>query len=98
MTIVATAEPVSTLAQEPNNSHEILMYTDQVNRTEPTMATITLTDKELKILVDSLESIRIDWSDLLFDAELGCIGAPSAQEAQSRLQDVEAMLCKLKAA
>lgn len=62
------------------------------------MATIILTDSELKILVESLEDSRISWSDSLFDAELGCIGAPSVQEAQSKLQDVEAMLCKLKAA
>ena len=54
---MATAEPVSPLAQEPNNSHEILMYTDQVNRTDPMPAISTLVS-DIKAKKAQLEALK----------------------------------------
>ena len=57
MAIVATAEPVSALAQDGHGSHEILMYTDQVNRTDPMPAISTLVS-DIKAKKAQLEALK----------------------------------------
>ncbi len=94
MTIVATAEPVSPLAQDGHGSHEILMYTDQVNRTEPTMA-INLTSHERLTLLTALEDSRKAWSRILEKAEAGQDCGFTAAEAQGVLQDIEYLMPKV---
>jgi len=43
-------QPVLALAQDPHDSHEILMYHNEVNRTEPMTITLDARDAKLALL------------------------------------------------